>query len=67
MSEFIGERKIAKRGKFKLKAPVCDSPACNHAAHTEPVSPRGVRGDSPVAGADPTTSYLDVIPEARGK
>ncbi len=62
MSSGPGQRKIAKRGKFKQ--PCCDSPACQRIAHES--LDRRVRGMSPVAGADPSTSYLDVIPEARG-
>ena len=65
MSQITAGRKIAKRGKFKAKALICDSSACNHGAPRTP--PHGVRGSSPIAGADPTTSYLDVIPEAKGK
>mgnify|MGYP001553938309 CR=1 FL=1 len=42
-----GERKIAKRGRFK-----------------RPI--KREQFDPEVAGADPQTSFLDVIPEARG-
>ncbi len=78
MSAPFGERKIAKRGTFKAKelcaasAPRAPGSPSRGEAPASPGSapstlPRGVRGNSPVAGADPTTSYLDVIPEARGE
>ncbi len=45
-----------------------DSPVLSLVGRSDsPLLDRSDRENSPVAGADPSTSYLDVIPEARGE